>query len=464
MAAPGDGRQELAADSVFAARRAGVLLHVASLPGDSPIGTLGAEARRFIDWLADAGFSIWQMLPINPGDSPYHSVSTHAGDPRLLDPQSDDPGTGAEYENFCKAQAYWLDEYALFTALSESLGGRVWRNWPAALRDREPAALERVRRTHAVAIEQARQAQYRFAIQWGSLRAYARERGVLLFGDLPVFVSLDSVDVWAHRDYFKLEADGRPRVVSGVPPDYFSADGQRWGNPLYDWEQLACDRFGWWVDRVATQLARFDVLRIDHFRGLQASWEIPADSPTAKDGRWVDVPGRALFRVIRARCGSGRVVAEDLGTITPEVLALRDEFGIPGMLVLQFGFDEAPGNPYLPHRHAAHAVVYTGTHDNDTTVGWWRGADRCTRRRVCDYFDREQPVMPDLLIRACYASVARFAVVPMQDLLGLDSEARMNTPGTTGANWNWRFRWNELPPGLAAEQRRLLAIYERLNR
>jgi len=451
--------------SPFASRRAGVLLHVASLPGESPTGTLGADARRFVDLLAAAGFSVWQMLPVGPGDSPYGSRSSHAGDPRLLDPGEREPGDDAEgpaRAAFCAAQSGWLEDFALFTALAETHGGSDWWRWPQPLRDRQPAALARARRAHASVLERVRREQYQFHRQWQALRDYARMRGVLLFGDVPVFVAPDGADVWVHREFFRLESDGRPRVVAGVPPDYFSAEGQRWGNPLYDWERLRNDGFSWWIERLRTHLARFDLLRIDHFRGLQAFWEIPRDAPSARHGRWVEAPGRELFEVIRSELGGGRLVAEDLGTITPEVVALREEFVIPGMLVLQFAFDGGAENPYLPHNHVRRAVVYTGTHDNDTTAGWWRTLDRDGRQRVCAYFGREDPPIPETLVRAAYASVAQLAIVPLQDLLGLGSQARLNIPGKAEGNWGWRFAWSDVPDELAGAQRRLLGIYSRL--
>lgn len=443
----------------LARRRAGVLLHVASLPGESAAGTLGAAARRFVDLLAEAGFSVWQMLPVGPGDSPYGSRSTYAGDPRLIDP-ADGARRGAAHEKafreFCSAERGWLEDFALFTALNGAHDGCAWWRWPPPLRDRHPAALSRARRAHARTIGRVRREQFRFHRQWQALRDYARERGVMLFGDLPVFVAHGSADVWAHRDYFRLGRDGLPAFVAGVPPDYFTAEGQLWGNPLYDWERLAQDGFSWWVDRVCAQLARFDLLRVDHFRGLEACWEIPADAASARHGRWVKVPGRALFEAIHARCGAGRLIAEDLGIITPEVIALREAFSIPGMLVLQFAFDGSRDNPYLPHNHVRRAVVYTGTHDNDTTAGWWRSLDREVRQRVQAYFGREDPPMPETLVTAAYASVAGLAIVPFQDLLGLGSQARLNTPGTSRGNWSWRFDWAELPAGLAGDQRRLL--------
>ncbi|MGH8496330.1 MAG: 4-alpha-glucanotransferase [Gammaproteobacteria bacterium] len=453
-------------DLPLTTRRAGVLLHVASLPGAQAQGTLGADARRFVDLLSAAGFGIWQMLPIGPGKSPYHSRSSHAGDPRFLDPDVDlATGTAheARYDAFCAAERDWLEDYALFEAIGEAQGGKPWCNWPEPLRDRRPAALKRARRALDPAIEQTRRAQFRFETQWRALRTYARERGVLLFGDVPVFAALNSADVWVHREYFRLLPDGRPAVVAGVPPDYFSAEGQRWGNPLYDWTRLEDDGFAWWVDRVAAQLARFDLLRIDHFRGLQACWEIPAESPTARQGRWVEVPGRALFEAIHAHCGHGRLVAEDLGTITPEVAALRDELGLPGMRVLQFAFDSGPDNPHLPRNHVRDAVVYTGTHDNDTTVGWWNGLDENARRRVRAWLGRDEIRMPDDLIEVAHASVAQLSIVPMQDLLRLGSAARLNTPGTDEGNWTWRFHWDEVPDELAGQQRALVESCERIK-
>ena len=455
------------AGSPFASRRAGVLLHVASLPGESPTGTLGADARRFIDLLAAVGFSVWQMLPVGPGDSPYGLRSTHAGDPRLLDPgyaRAGDAGDETALAAFCAAQSGWLEDFALFTALGEAHGGSEWWQWPRPLRDRQPAALARARRAHASVVERVRREQYEFQRQWQALRDHARLRGVLLFGDLPVFVAANSADVWAHREFFRLGSDCRPQVVAGVPPDYYSAESQRWGNPLYDWDRLREDGFGWWIERVRTHLARFDLLRIDHFRGLQAFWEIPGDASSARHGRWVEAPGEALFEAIRSELGDGCLVAEDLGTITPEVIALREAFAIPGMLVLQFAFDGGPDNPYLPHNHVPRAVVYTGTHDNDTTAGWWRTLDREARQRVCAYLGREDPPMPETLIRAAYASVARLAIVPLQDLLGLGSGARLNTPGTAEGNWGWRFAWGDVPGELAGAQRRLLDLYGRLPR
>jgi len=433
-------------------RRAGVLLHPTSLPGDG----LGAEARRFVDFLAGTGTSVWQMLPLGPTHreaSPYHCLSVHALNPNLL-PMSGKttpadllrPERMAErlaFENFCASEAHWLEDYALFKVLRAHHGTQPWWAWPPALRDRAPQALEAASASLAVEINQIRFEQYQLAKAFADLRQYAHALGVRLFGDLPIFVAHDSADVWAHRHYFKLDPEGWPRVVAGVPPDYFSATGQRWGNPLYDWEAMAADGFHWWRERLATEFARFDLVRIDHFRGFEACWEIPVDEPTAINGRWLPVPGEALFTALQQHFGALPVVAEDLGIITPEVVALRQRFGLPGMLVLQFAFDSGPDNPYLPHNHQSDAVVYTGTHDNNTTLAWFNGLNEQAQRDVLDYLESTEP-MPRALVHAALNSVAKLAVIPMQDLLGLGDGHRMNTPGTTTGNWQWRFDWTQL--------------------
>src|SRR5215510_5211405 len=391
-------------------RRAGVLLHVTSLPHAGDSGVLGAPARRFIDLLADSGFTVWQTLPVGPaGDdgSPYFSRSVHAGFTALVDlddlvargwaradarPHPDEKPLAVrkrkllealigfenvasevernEYQAFIERHA-WLAEDALFMALRAEHQGRPWWEWSLPLRDREPAALAAARARHRAAIEQFVFEQYLFHVQWSALRAHARERGVLLFGDLPIYVAHDSVEVWAHRDNFLLDAGGAPLAVAGVPPDYFSADGQLWGNPLYDWSHMRADGFRWWVARLATQLERFDLLRIDHFRGLESYWEVPASARTARDGHWRPAEGAALLHRCAEVFGALPIVAEDLGVITDEVVALREQFSLPGMRILQFAFDGSPDNPYLPQNHVPNTVVYTGTHDNDTTVGWY---------------------------------------------------------------------------------------------
>ncbi|KAA3626204.1 MAG: 4-alpha-glucanotransferase [Proteobacteria bacterium] len=464
-------------------RRAGVLLHPASLPGGVDNGDLGPDAHRFIDWLADAGFSVWQMLPVGPTHrdrSPYQSFSVHAGNPQLISldrvqkqgwlteaerertdatetarvhalrsarkrfEQHAEPGEKTAFVAFVNETAHWLEDYALFQALRAEQGERPWWEWPAPLRTRDAQALQAARQRLAEAIGQQRFEQYLFFSQWWALRDHARSRGVKLFGDLPIFVAHDSAEVWARPDLFMLDEEGHARFVAGVPPDYFAADGQRWGNPLYNWDRMTAEGFTWWEQRLATQLRLFDWVRVDHFRGFQACWQIPASSATAREGRWVEVPGEVLFEWLHARFESLPLIAEDLGHITPEVHTLRRRFGLPGMCILQFAFDGDSSNPYLPHNHRSNRVVYTGTHDNDTTVGWYAALPEETRQRLLAYLGHPQETMPWPLIRAALRSVARLAVVPLQDLLALDREHRMNTPGTSEGNWNWRFEWSRL--------------------
>lgn len=488
----------------FTRRRAGILLHPTSLPGPWGSGDMGPEARNFIDFLAACGQTIWQMLPLGPTHhhrSPYQCLSVHAGDPQLISPDDliargwlseedaqcgdDEPhapfdyrlrlleqafqgfirrGDAAGHERLAQFRAEhhdWLPDFALYQALRKEHQGRDWSQWPAPLRDREAAALEEARRRLHGFIEQTCFEQFVFFTQWQALKAYANERGILMFGDLPIFVAYDSADVWAERQYFELDDAGRPRVVAGVPPDYFSETGQRWGNPHYRWEAMAGDGFQWWKRRIAMQLRLFDMIRIDHFRGFQAYWEIPAEEETAMNGRWVEAPGEALFEALRDHYGVLPFVAEDLGIITPEVTTLRERFHLPGMRILQFAFDGNRDNPYLPHNHEHNAVVYTGTHDNDTTLGWYESVDDATRRLVNDYVGSTEEAMPWPMVRLALASVARTAVIPMQDVLGLGGGHRMNTPGTTEENWLWRFQWAQLPEGAAERLRHLTQLYGR---
>ncbi|MCC7463000.1 MAG: 4-alpha-glucanotransferase [Gammaproteobacteria bacterium] len=446
-------------------RRSGVLLHPTALAGAR--GALGAAARDCIDWLAAAGYSVWQVLPLGPtgaDGSPYWARSDHAGNPALID-WHEAPDADAErgdYLRFCTQAAPWLEDYALFEALAESHGGVAWWDWPAGQRDREPPALDAARRSLAARIEQRRREQWVFERQWNALRDYARGRGVLLFGDLPIYVAPDSAATWAARAQFQLDAVGRPLAVAGVPPDYFSADGQLWGNPLYDWEQARRDGFAFWRARVARQLERFDLVRIDHFRGLAAHWAVPAGATSARAGRWLPTPGAELLAAVRAGATELPLVAEDLGFITPDVEALRREFDLPGMRVLQFGFDGSGHNPHLPHNYLRHSVAYTGTHDNDTTLGWYRTLDAATAARVDDYLGSEPARMPLVLVRALLASVAGLAVVPVADVLGLGSEARFNTPGTTAGNWRWRLPPGALTPALAQRHAHLNQLYGRI--
>lgn len=465
--------------AVRSQRRAGVLLHLSALPGPG----LGQDGHRFVRFLHDAGFGVWQILPTGPVDeslSPYTSASAFAGNPALVDWGAivSDGGsadsarafahwrdTAAAHERhafdaFVTDNRDWLEEYALFAALHDEQEC-PWYEWPAPLRRREAGALARSRRRLHAAIEQKTFEQYAFSSQWHVLRTHAHEAGILLFGDVPFFVAHDSVDVWARQSQFKLDENGMPTVVAGVPPDYFSESGQLWGNPVYDWARMKLDRFAWWGRRVAHVLEQLDVVRIDHFRALDAYWEIPAAAQSAREGQWMATPGSELLEGWIAAHGDDRLIAEDLGHITEGVAALRDAFGLRGMRVLQFGFDGDPDNTHLLHNHVPHAVVFTGTHDNDTTLGWYTSLAEDDRRRVQEYLGSPSEPMPWPMVRAAMRSVAGLAVVPMQDLLALGSEARMNVPGVADGNWRWRLRWDEVPVELAPRMREMLRIYGR---
>lgn len=471
------------ADSPFARRRAGVLLHPTSLPGPA----LGADAYRFIDTLASMHVSIWQMLPLGPTHadrSPYACLSVFAGEPALLDWEAVratswwqdglepaqmgvhfiEQATETEraaYRAFLKQQQYWLPDYALYQALREEQQHRSWLAWPEELRDRAPKALKQARQRLGAAIERVQLEQFLFDQQWRRLKAYANERDVLLFGDMPIFVALDSAEVWARREFFTLDEQGRPLTVAGVPPDYFSATGQRWGNPLYRWDRMQEERFAWWRKRVGHQLDLFDLVRIDHFRGFQAFWEIPAEAETAVDGHWVEAPGDALFKSLRRSFNPLPLVAEDLGLITPEVEGLRKRHGLPGMKVLQFAFDGGSDNPYLPHQHERDYLIYTGTHDNNTTRGWYDELDDAQRAEVRDYLACADHEMPWALVRAALASVGQIAILPWQDVLGLDGSHRMNVPGVSEGNWDWTFNWDFLQADAVERLRHWVEIYGR---
>jgi len=488
-------------------RSSGILLHPTSLPGGHGIGDLGAEAHRFVDWLADAGQSLWQILPLGPtsyGDSPYQTLSALAGNPLLISldrlvqdglleagdlavrpdfpvdrvdfgaviqwklPRLDQAwerfaaeGEHADYEAFRAEQAGWLDDFALFMALKEEHDDRCWVDWPPELAQRQPAALATAHQRLQDRVGAHAFRQWLFARQWQALREHARDRGVRLMGDLPIFVAYDSCDVWARPDLYHLGDDLRPTVVAGVPPDYFSETGQLWGNPLYDWEAMARDGYRWWIDRMRACLAQTDLVRIDHFRGFEAYWEVPADEETAIHGRWVDGPRDAFFAALRAELGGLPIVAEDLGIITEEVELLRDRVGLPGMKVLQFAFS-GPKSPFLPHNYPHNCVVYSGTHDNDPTVGWWREAcDEATRDQVRDYLGRDVDAPHWALIRLGMQSVGHTFVAPMQDVLGLGREARMNRPGDGGGNWNWRLATAGLADGARDHLAHLTWLYRR---
>ena len=478
-------------------RSAGILLHPTSLPGPRPSGELGPEALRFARFLQGAGQRLWQVLPLNPtdeGGSPYSSYSAFAGNPLLVSAEwlaedgliegapREAPAPRVDYrralaakgrllreaysrwrpdegfERFREERSFWLEDYALFMALRGRLR-RPWNRWPAGLAAREPGALRSARRELAEEAGFHRFAQYRFFRDWSRVRRAAP--GVRIIGDLPIFVSHDSADVWAHRDLFLLDERGEPAAVAGVPPDYFSETGQLWGNPLYDWERMRREGYRWWVERARAALALCDALRLDHFRGFAAFWAVPAGERTAAGGRWVEGPGEGLFRVLSKELGGLPFIAEDLGEITPDVVRLRERLGLPGMKVLQFAFGSGPENPFLPHNWRQESwVVYTGTHDNDTTAGWWLSAADGERAFARRYLGREYAGVWDF-IRLAYASAAGWAVIPMQDVLGLGTEARMNTPGTGEGNWEWRLGGEALTPNLAARLGELARTYGR---
>jgi 4-alpha-glucanotransferase len=494
-------------------RSSGILLHPTSLASPYGIGDLGAEARRFVDFLVRAGQKVWQVLPLGPtgyGESPYQCFSAWAGNPMLIslerlveqgcldasalastlkfpedavDFERLNPWKtallesatqhGSGFEDFCEANQNWLDDFALFMALKAQHHGVTWTQWEPGARDREPKALAKWRQQLAAPVDAQKFLQFVFFEQWRELREYARERDVRIMGDLPIYVSHDSADVWVNRQYFHLDAQGNPTVVSGVPPDYFSQTGQLWGNPIYRWDALAQDGYGWWLDRFRATFQMVDMIRLDHFRGFEAYWEIPALEPTAVNGRWVKGPGAALFRAAKAKLGELPFVAENLGVITPEVEAIREEFGFPGMAVLQFAFGtDAQAPTFRPHNYPREVVAYTGTHDCDTTVGWWSSEGRGESTRSDEDIRRERDFAMRYLntdgkeihwtfLRALEASVADTVLIPMQDVLGLGTEARMNQPATLGGNWRWRYRPGALTPELAQRLRELAELYER---
>ena len=491
-------------------RASGVLLHPTSLPGPHGSGDFGREAYHWVDWLVRAGQTLWQLLPlagIGPGNSPYMSNSAFAGNPLLIDlaelltqgwltavdlapvPGLDDSqinfavmypfrmerlakaaanfathGTAAQqadHARFVAAHSNWLEDYALFMSLCESCGWQDWCDWPTALARREPQALANARETHAERIAFFKFCQWSFYRQWLALKAYANGRGIQLIGDTPIFIAYLSAEVWANQHLFELDTAGRPTVVAGVPPDFFSATGQRWGNPLYRWSEHAKDGFAWWVERVRHTFELVDIVRIDHFRGFAGYWEIPASEPTAVKGRWVPGPGEPLFKAINKALGPVPIIAEDLGVITPDVDAMRKKFGLPGMRILQFAFAGDASDRFLPHNHEPDTVVYSGTHDNDTSAGWWASATERERHMARGYLATDGHDMPWTLIRAAMASVANTAVHPMQDVLALPSSCRMNFPGQESGWWGWRFQWSEVQPWHAQRLADLSRLYGR---
>ncbi len=491
-------------------RSSGILLHPTALPGPFRIGDFGGEAFLFIDFLARAGQSVWQILPLGPtgyGHSPYNALSAFAGNPALIDLRQlvdcgdlDNKRLNAaitesatsnfdqthalkntllleagrhffakpaaarhhDFDTFCREQTDWLEDFSLFMALRNTFAEQAWCEWPEELRTRQPQALKEWQDRLEESCQLYNYQQFIFAEQWHKLKAYANRSGILIFGDIPIFVAYDSADVWANQRLFQLDDQGQATAIAGVPPDYFSATGQRWGNPLYRWDQLAEEDFHWWLRRFESQLKNSDMVRIDHFRGFQACWSIPPSEETAINGQWEVVPGRKLFEKLREQRAALPIIAEDLGIITPEVEQLRDDFGFPGMKILQFAFDSGPDNPYLPENHTANSVVYTGTHDNDTTLGWWRSLTKAQRNRIRDYLGTHRPTMPWELIRLAMASAANLCIIPCQDILSLGKEARFNTPGYAAGNWNWQMTPEGLTDELTNRLRKLTEEYHRL--
>jgi 4-alpha-glucanotransferase len=497
-------------------RSSGIILHPTSLPGRYGIGDLGEWAYRFVDYLESAGQSIWQVLPLGPtsyGDSPYQCLSAFAGNPNLISfdklvewgwltpaDVADVPAFPAEnidfgwvidyhnklltlaYQN-CKAlgnstqrdqfahwwsqNAYWLDDFALFAALKNSHDGRPWVEWPEGEALRDAAALAAAKTALSQQIEEQAWRQWVFFSQWYDLKRYANSKGIRLVGDIPIFVAHDSSDVWGNRHLFYLDERGNPTVVAGVPPDYFSETGQRWGNPLYKWDVMARDGYQWWIARFRAMLSLVDLIRIDHFRGFEAYWEVPASEPTAVKGQWRPGPNAHFFDAIGAALGRLPIIAEDLGLITPGVVELRDKYGLPGMKVLQFAFGGKGGeDPFLPHNHVQNCVVYTGTHDNNTTLGWWRSgeADAEVKKTLRTYIGHKVRKVHWELIRLGMASVAHTFIMPLQDVLGAGEEARMNTPGKLGGNWGWRITPDALTQRSHERLAKLTRTYSRWPR
>jgi 4-alpha-glucanotransferase len=506
-------------------RSSGVLLHCTSLPGRFGIGDFGPCAYEFADFLFAAGQKLWQVLPLNPtgyGDSPYQCFSAFAGNPLLLSlerlrdqgllQESDlaqappfpedsvDFGAAihfkrpillraahaffadasradrAAFDLFCENARPWLDDFALFMALKDAHKGTAWTAWDLSVRQRDPRAVGEWTLRLAPQLDAIKYWQFEFSCQWKDLRAYCRQRNIRLMGDIPIYVAHDSADVWANPELFYLDALGNPTVVSGVPPDYFSSTGQLWGNPIYRWDVLEADGYRWWIERFRASLALFDLVRLDHFRGFESYWEIPAREPTAIHGRWVKAPGDGLLSTLRNEFGDLPIVAENLGVITPPVEELRKKFGLPGMSILQFAFGtDAQGPSFRPHNYSRDLVAFTGSHDNDTAVGWWSSADMADSTRTPEDIRKEREfaraylnLRDDaeinwIMIRAVEASVAGVVIVPLQDVLGLGSSARMNLPGTASGNWRWRYRPGVLSRELSAKLRALTALYGRMG-
>jgi 4-alpha-glucanotransferase len=493
-------------------RSSGILLHPTSLPGPHGSGDLGPGAYHFVDWLCVAGQQLWQMLPLGPvgyGNSPYMGLSAFAGNPMLIDLQelvtrgwldaaelqhvpacnpqridyagmipfrsekllaaadgffkhATDPDRKA-FDKFCVEQKAWLEEYALFMALNDKYRQKVWSGWDSDVAHRNLTALKKAKSTLASQVEFHKFTQWCFMRQWKNLKKYANEKGIRLVGDIPIFVAHHSADVWSNPGSFYLDSKRDPTVVAGVPPDYFSETGQRWGNPLYRWDVMKKDRYAWWIKRFQASFDLVDILRIDHFRGFVGYWEIPATEKTAVKGRWVKGPRESLFDAVEKKLGVLPIIAEDLGLITPDVITLRDRYMFPGMKVLHFAFSDGPDNSFLPHHYHENSVVYTGTHDNDTTVGWFKNATPQERSFLTKYVKTDGREIHWDLIRLAMQSVAAMSIFPLQDILGLESGDRMNLPGTTKGNWEWRFSWDQVNPTHAARLYEETAIASRTS-
>jgi len=493
-------------------RSSGVLLHPTCLPGPYGIGDIGSAAHRWIDFLSSSGCGLWQILPLGPtgyGDSPYQCFSSFAGNPFLISPDallSDDllhpddiyerpafpndhvdfgriipwklglldrsfirfqhSQSGrlkAEMEEFRVKQSVWLDDFALFMAIKEIHGGQPWHTWEEPLRNRRADALIQVQKKFDVAIQRQIYRQFIFFRQWSQLLTHAHEKRIQIIGDIPIFVAHDSADVWSNPQLFHLDKSGKPTFVAGVPPDYFAPTGQLWGNPLYRWDIHARDGYLWWVERIKATLALVDIIRIDHFRGFAGYWEVPGNAKTAEIGRWVPGPGKDFFQRILDTLGDLPIIAEDLGVITPDVEDMRDSFDLPGMRILQFGFDSTPADPFLPHNYPVNCIVYTGTHDNDTALGWYNRVPDKDKNFYRSYMNRDGSDFSWDLIRGVWSSVAIFGLAPMQDFLNLGNEARMNYPGNPSGNWTWRMPKDAESLELQEKIRKLNYLYSRLN-
>ena len=488
-------------------RAAGVFLHPTSLPSPFGIGDLGQDVIGWLDLLRRFDHTYWQVCPLSPtgfGDSPYQSLSSFAGNPLLISParlvedglltEADlddyprlpedrvDFGSVSDakdrlfrtaytrfedssaFKAFCRRERHWLEDYARFRVLKDLHGGRSWTAWADEYKLRRQKSLHQLSKTHGEALRYHKFLQFLFHRQWEAIRAHAHAAGIRILGDIPCYVSFDSADTWASRDLFEFDDQCRPVRVAGVPPDYFSENGQLWGNPLYRWDAMETDGYAWWIARLKSTLDRLDLVRVDHFRGFESYWAVPAGSPTAVAGEWVKGPGIRFFEAVKRALGTLPLIAEDLGLITDEVVALRDAVGLPGMKVLQFAFDGNPDNPYLPYNVLADSVIYTGTHDNDTTVGWFTNAPEPDKQRVCDYLGCDGAEFWAPFLRMAYAAPSRLAIVPLQDVLALGSDHRLNTPGTSEGNWQWRFRWSMIREDHFAMLQHFAAVYGRKPR